>query len=395
MPHNLNQITHSCTGCSACFSICPKHAITMQADANGFLRPGIDADACIHCGLCEKACPVLHPAATNSPTTAFAAHALDTAVQQQSSSGGLFSLLAGEVVDAGGIVFGAAFKDASHVAHIGVKSREALSRLRGSKYVQSGLGQTFQQAKAALTAGQPVYFSGTPCQIAGLHAYLGQDYDHLIMQDVICHSAPSPRVWQDYLHTLEQQYGGKAVSVSFRDKRNGWEPYCIHITFDNGAEYIRPAANDPYQQGFIKGLYSRPSCYTCPFKGIARSSDITLADFWGVKEILPPAYHQSGTSLVLLHSEKGRDLFDEIGDEIHAMETDALTAIAFNQAAITATVMPQRHSYFAAHYGIMNFTELVDFCCRPSAGEKINAAWHRSIPYRAARKVYRMLASHE
>lgn len=380
----------SCTGCSSCRTVCPKNAISMVADTSGFLRPKIEQACCVDCKQCEKVCPVLHQPTVSTQTDAYAAYAKDTNLLNQSSSGAIFPLLAKYILAQGGIVFGAAFDENFRVKQIGIESAEELPRLCSSKYVQSEIGQTFREAKVALDVGRPVYFSGTPCQIAGLKSYLKQDYENLIMQDLICHSAPSPRVWENYRHSLEKNHGAKMTSFSFRHKENGWEGYYIRAEFENGSSLLQKASENPYQLGFIKGLYSRPSCYSCPFKGVEQCSDITLADFWGVKNILPEAYNQGGTSLVQLHSEKARKLFREISPELQSFPADANAALTFNQAAFIPAQKPKRYDCFQSHYGKINFSELVSYCCQLTAGERLSAFWKRSIPGRAVNKLLRI-----
>lgn len=380
-----------CTGCSACVSACPKGAISMVPDDGGFLRPQIDEGLCVDCKLCERACPVLHQPTGSAHTDAYGAYARDSSLLAGSSSGAIFPILAKHILRQGGIVFGAAFDENFTVKHIGIESEAELPGLCCSKYVQSEIGQTFREAKAMLDAGRPVYFSGTPCQIAGLKSYLKRDYENLITQDLVCHSAPSPRVWEDYKRSLEDACGGKMRDFSFRHKETGWEGYYIRAKFENGKTFLQDASENPYQRGFIKGLYSRPSCYSCPFKGIERCSDITLVDFWGVDNILPEAYHPNGTSLVLLHSEKGRKLFRESSSEIQSFPADANTALIFNQAALVPSKQPKRYAYFQSHYGEKNFSDLVSWCCQPTVGERLTESWHRSIPYRGFQRFYRIL----
>lgn len=208
-------------------------------------------------------------------------------------------------------------------------------RFGSSKYVQGRIpSDCYPQIKAALAAGRWVYFSGMPCQVAALKSYLGRDYETLITQDTACHSIPSPLVWEGYKAELEKQYGGKLTAFSFRKKANGWEAYHIRAAFDNGREFAQPAAESPYQRGFIKGLYSRSSCFVCKFKGIERCSDITLADYWGVKGIQPDAYNPQGTSLVLIHSEKGRSLLEGCKDQLQLQRQQPKTRLPLTQRCL-------------------------------------------------------------
>lgn len=380
-----------CTGCSACASFCTKEAIAMLPDDQGFLRPKVSTDCCIGCGLCKNICPVLNPPAVSADTKSFAAYALDKTLLENSSSGAIFPLLAKHVLSNGGIVFGAAFDKQFVVRHIGIETLDDLPKLCSSKYVQSEIGETYSEAKAALKAGRTVYFSGTPCQVAGLKSYLRREYENLITQDVVCHSTPSPQIWKNYKRLLEKTYNGKITSFSFRYKKNGWEGYYIRAVFDNGSEYLRKAAEDPYQQGFIKGLYSRPSCYSCRFKGIQRTSDITLADFWGVRNIMPEAYEPNGTSIVLLHSKKAENLFQKIAPEIRTFSAEANTLLTFNQAAYAPVKKPKRCKQFYKSYKKTEFGQLVEICCKETLLEKAAEVWHKSLLYRGICKICRMI----
>lgn len=302
---NVAQKIDACTGCGVCAAVCPSAAVKMQPDAHGFLRPVVDDAACTDCGLCTRKCPVSVLPQNSAHTDVLTGYAKDGALLPRSSSGAIFPVLAAEIIRRGGLVFGAAFDESFDVVHTVAESMEELSTLCSSKYVQDRIpSDCYAQVKAALAAGRWVYFSGMPCQVAALKSYLGRDYDTLITQDTACHSVPSPLVWEGYKAELEKQHGGKLTAFSFRNKANGWEAYHIHAAFDNGREFAQPAAENPYQRGFIKGLYSRSSCFVCKFKGIERCSDITLADYWGVKGIQPEAYNPQGTSLILLHSER-------------------------------------------------------------------------------------------
>ena len=266
---------------------------------------------------------------------------------------------------------------------------KGLGDSRSSKYVQSSIpADIYAQAKAALTAGRWVYFSGMPCQVAGLKNYLSREYETLITQDTACHSVPSPMIWKDYRSALETQNGSKLKSFSFRKKATGWENYHIHAAFENGREFLQLAAKNPYQRGFIKGLYSRGSCFDCKFKGIERCSDITLADYWGVKGIQPEAYHPQGTSLVLLHSEKGRALLERCKDRLQTCPA-AEGALTWNPAMLRPIQKPARYDEFWAGYEQKPFAELVSACCEPTKEEAAKERWNRSLLARVIRRLTR------
>ena len=216
---NISQISDICTGCGSCAAICPSAAIQMQPDEHGFLHPAVEAAACTDCGLCARKCPVSTPPQVSAHTEILTGYANDEALLPASSSGAIFPVLASEIIRRGGIVFGAAFDQNFDVAHTAAESAAELAALCSSKYVQSSIPSgIYAQVKAALTAGRWVYFSGMPCQVAGLKNYLGREYETLITQDTACHSVPSPMVWKNYRSALEMQNGSKLKSFSFRKK---------------------------------------------------------------------------------------------------------------------------------------------------------------------------------
>ena len=372
-----------------CLAVCPSSAIQMQPDAHGFLRPAVDAAVCTDCGLCVRKCPASTPPQTSEHTDVLTGYAKDRALLPLSSSGAIFPVLAAEIIRRGGVVFGAAFDEHFDVVHTAAESVAGLSALCSSKYVQGRIpSDCYPQIKAALTAGRWVYFGGLPCQAAALKSYLGRDYETLITQDTACHSVPSPLVWDGYKEELEKQYGGKLTAFSFRNKANGWEAYHICAAFENGREFVQPAAENPYQRGFIKGLYSRSSCFACKFKGVARCSDITLADYWGVKGIQPDAYNPQGTSLILIHSEKGRSLLASCRDWL-TLQPAAKDAFAFNSAVLTPVEKPARYDEFWAEYGQTPFNALVSACCEPTKEELMRERRSHSFLARVIRRLSR------
>lgn len=192
----------NCCGCNACVQKCPKQCISMREDDEGFLYPYVDKILCIDCGLCEKTCPVINSKEERKPLNVFAAKKPNDEVRMQSSSGGIFTLLAENVIDEGGVVFGAGFNERWEVVHSFAEKKEDLAKFRGSKYVQSKVGNSYKQAEAFLKQGRKVLYSGTPCQIAGLKQYLRKDYANLLAVDFICHGVPSPGVFRTYLRAI-------------------------------------------------------------------------------------------------------------------------------------------------------------------------------------------------
>lgn len=329
-----------CTGCTACASACPKNCISMEGDENGFLYPVVDEGACVHCGLCEESCPLLspRPKSMNLPR-AYAAYSKDEGVRLQSSSGGVFTELAKAVLSQGGIVYGAAYDESFRVVHRGIENERDLAALRGAKYAQSDLGDTFLQVKNRLKTGQIVLFSGTPCQVAGLRAFLREDYVNLIAIDFVCHSVPSPLAWTTYLHSL-----GEVKTVNLRAKDTGWSRYgyCHKVVTEQGTRLI-PNGESPYMKLFVEGCISREACEACPFKGYSRCSDLTLGDFWGIWNVDPEMDDNKGTSVVLCQSERGADLLRKVGNRLIWKAVTLEDASRENRAMVQAfSAHPQR-----------------------------------------------------
>ena len=328
---------HNCCGCEACVQICPKHCITFDEDSEGFRYPSVNPTVCIECGLCEIVCPVRHQPDEKDPLTTYAAKNRNEEELLHSSSGGIFILLAKEVLRQGGVVFGAKFNEKWEVIHDYAETEEDVKFFMGSKYVQSRIGNTFNKCLFFLKQGRKVLFSGTPCQIAGLKRYLRKEYDNLLTVDVICHGVPSPKVWRKYIKEINENalqgentdsspiisslskrvtrlQGNdlKITGITFRDKRLGWEKYSFTLNLTETSidgkkkdvEFSQVFTENPYMKLFLNNLTLRPSCYKCPAKGGKSQSDITIADFWGVKKSHPELHDSRGVGLLLINSEK-------------------------------------------------------------------------------------------
>lgn len=355
-----------CSGCYSCENACPQNCITMVSDNEGFWYPQVDEQKCVNCGLCEKSCPIMNKTIDGDIVpSVFAVINKDENVRLESSSGGIFTLLAERIINNGGVVFGAAFaKDFKSVEHIVVDKIEDLYKLRGSKYLQSKIGDAYKLVKQYLKDGKCVYFSGTPCQISGLYSYLGKNYDNLITQDLICHGVPSPLVWEKYVNYCEKKAASKTRRTFFRHKKYGWKKFSLQFVFEDGGKYSQTIYDDLYMRGFLTDLYLRPSCYNCSFKSIERLADITLADFWGVEKISAHMDDDKGTSLVFLHSIKGKTLFDKISDKIIFDSTDLDFAVRANSAMIKSAKPHRNRDKFFKNLQTFEIDRLIDLCLK-------------------------------
>lgn len=340
------QKKSDCCGCEACVQKCSKHCIRMTLDEEGYYYPEIDTSVCVDCGLCEKVCPIINLSSLKEVTTPIASLAVknsDDEVRMTSSSGGVFISLASTVVEHGGVVFGAVFDYDFKVIHTSAKTCEELRPMKGSKYVQSIIGNCFSEAETLLKAGKTVLFTGTPCQIAGLHTYLRKDYDNLITVDIVCHGVPGPALWKRYLNDLR---GGIPIThVSFREKKGySWSQYGLRILSDYNVLYNDYARKNPYMRAFLSNNALRPSCYSCLHKRRS-GADITLGDFWGIGKVLPDFADEIGISMVSVNTEKGDKLFKEIKDcEARAVQTSDF--MDGNKSFFQATPKPLSRKHF-------------------------------------------------
>jgi coenzyme F420-reducing hydrogenase beta subunit len=348
-----------CCGCSACYSACPNGCITMSEDGEGFFYPHIVADQCTDCGLCVNVCPFVNPRLGIHPRGVYAAKNKNEATRVASSSGGVFSLFADSVLESDGVVFGAAFDANFEIVHIGVSSKVDLHLLRGSKYVQSRIGNSYREAKQHLQNGRIVLFTGTPCQVAGLKGFLKTDYDNLICIDIVCHGVPSLRVFKKYLFDLQQSHGGKVSQISFRNKSLGWKLYSVAVCFDNNTEYRCSWRSDNFMTAFLSNLSIRPSCTACKTKGLSSGSDITMADYWGVGSRFPHFDDDMGASLVLINSSKGQALFNRLSDHMDSMVSDLEHATEYNPYLMISVKAHYHRDKFFSKLECTDFARLV------------------------------------
>jgi len=349
---------NKCCGCGACSQICPKQCIEMKPDTEGFLYPVVNKGNCINCGLCEKRCPILNT--KNEKTEqqdAFVAFHRDEQIRLSSSSGGVFSALAENIIRHGGIVFGAAFDEDFLVHHVGVERLEELEKLRGSKYLQSRTESVYLAAKAALEEGRPVLYSGTGCQIAGLKSFLGKDYPNLLTVDIICHGVPTPKLWRRYLTELEKKHGAPVKQVCFRQKDTGWRNYSLNLALRNDIVYKRVFRDDPFMQFFLKNICIRPSCSTCKFKPVYSKADLTLGDCWGIEEYRPTLDDDKGISVIIAHTSRGKAALDQAEEQLVCYKAD-LQRVWQSMMMDSSKPHPHRKKFFSLLDSDCTFEEL-------------------------------------
>ena len=312
-----------CCGCTACYSACPKNAIRMVRDNEGFLYPEVDREKCVNCGMCKKVCPILNKAKLNEfKPKAYLFQNSNEEIRKDSTSGGIFTAIGEFVIKNNGIVYGATFDDNFVVNHIGVESTYELCKFRKSKYVQSNQNNCFKEIKQYLDNGKLVCYSGTPCQVGGLRTYLRKDYENLILVDIMCHSVPSPLVFEKYKgYILKKMNANKILNINFRDKNKyGYKYSMMTVETDNGI-YSQGIDTDPYLRAFFSDVSVRPSCYNCHFKTMKRVSDLTIWDCFNINEIDKSFDDDKGTTRVLVQSEKGEKLLENL-DDVRLKELD-------------------------------------------------------------------------
>lgn len=347
----VDIIKENCCGCSACVNACPKNCLQMKYDMEGFSYPTVNRDLCINCGLCEDVCPIHNSRITNKETDiCYAAKAKDIEKRINSSSGGVFQFLAEYIIHIGGVVFAPVFDENFVLRHCLINDQLQLLSAIGSKYVQSDIGSVYKTIEKLLKNDKCVYFAGTPCQVVGLKRYLREDYLKLYTQDIICHGVPSPLIWEKYINYYNRRKK-KLIRVNFRDKSKGWRRYSLSLFFNDGRQTRISSIKDPYLKVYMKNISIRPSCYNCKYKGDLLESDITLGDFWGIEKMCPSLDDDRGTSLVMIHSNKGELLFSNIRNNFDYLVVDKNQAIQFNPSAIKQTNASElRTSFFEDVY---------------------------------------------
>jgi coenzyme F420-reducing hydrogenase beta subunit len=332
-----------CTGCTACMNNCPKGAISFKEAKDGFKYPVIDQDKCIDCGLCQRTCPVLNTTENESINKCYVGYNKESKERLNASSGSIFSLVANYVLDNKGIVVGAAFDEDNHLKHIAVEKKKDLDPLRKSKYLQSDLDNIFKYIKEQLKT-RKVLFVGTPCQVAGIKAFIKKS-DNLVTIDLFCHGAPSPKLFAKYVKELEEKNNDKLINYDFRDNSTGWDSYSNKATFKN-KEIKTDRVKNEYMKLFLSDIALRESCYNCNFKLGNKYSDITLGDFWGIKNHYPEMYNKEGVSAIIINTELGNEIFNSIKDNIEYKDCDIDKIVSGNPSVVKSSRRPNKRDEF-------------------------------------------------
>lgn len=337
-----------CCGCTACANICPKNAITMKEDIEGFLYPTADKEKCINCDLCKKVCPILNKKTQNENLKeAYVIRVKDENVLQTSTSGGFFTPLATEVLNKNGIIIGVGYGEDWKVEHLIVtkENENILGQLRGSKYVQSYLGNIFSKIKNWLNENETVLFSGTPCQVYGLLNFLGKDYKNLITIDFVCHGVPSPKLWKKYVNYQEEKHKSKIKKVYFRNKTYGYHSGTMKIVFANNKEYYGSARVDYMLKSFFSEISSRPSCYKCKFKDKNHISDFTIFDCWSASELVKDLNDDDdkGYTNLFVNTKKGEEILNNLKSEYVMYPVDIDKAIKLDGPMVEKSAVPHKN----------------------------------------------------
>lgn len=336
-----------CTGCGVCSIVCPVNAIVLKEDQEGFEYPYINIDKCIECGKCKKVCHMHQDLKRKENAEYYAGYLKQSELLEAVSSGGAAWALTLEVLNCGGIVYGAVQEGTDIVRHMRAQTVEEAQKFRRSKYLPSVLGNCYEEVKHDLEMDKKVLFTGTACQIAGLYAYLKTDYANLYTCDVICHGIPSMKVFRKYKEETEKKYKAEIENIVFRDKTYGWDRNHYKIRFTDGRTIYESSRTQLFHSGYLQGIFYRPSCGNCKYASLYRTSDVTLADFWKYEGKLKEKNENKGISLIICNSKKGKQLFEQ-ASRVMSIEKSSKEEACRSCRHLTKTPVEnkKRHKFF-------------------------------------------------
>lgn len=391
-----------CCGCAACADVCPKGAIVMIEDEYGFRYSSIDNDLCINCGACANVCP-LKKFSFSIPKAAYVATNKNKEQLLKSASGGVFSALATRAIEEGWIVYGAAYELVDKniiVSHQRVTSKSDLIKLQGSKYVQSKTDDVFSKVKNDLKNGHSVLFSGTPCQVSAIKNFVGSLSVKLFTIDIICHGVPSIKMLNNYFEMLGKKHGGFVSEFVFRDKTKGWGmTAAAQITKHDGKQkqILVPGNNSSYFNSFLKSETYRESCYSCKFASKERVGDLTIGDYWGIKEAHPEIFNkdgffeEQGISCILVNSEKGEYLVKSYGDSLNMKLSTFEKVAKENHQLSNPSVKPSNRDDVLHTYLTEGF-DVLEKCNKLNEGKKYYVNYIKAkLPIKLKKILKRMI----
>lgn len=345
-----------CSGCTACMNICPKDAIKMSYDEEGFLYPTIDKEKCIDCGACYKICPNIIKDEKNTIMEAYGAKHKNEKERITSRSGGVFVALSDYILNQNGVVYGAELKEDFTVAHNRATNKEQRDKFKGSKYIQSKMGELIKSVQQDLKNNKKVLFSGTPCQVAAINSCIKDNLrNNLYTCDLICHGVPSELIFKEFLKYIEDRQNKKIKNFIFRDKRFGWESHYETFIFEDDTELT----TQYFRNLFYGHHILRPSCYNCNYANIHRPADITIADFWGIDKVNPKFLDKNGVSLVIINNQKGREIFSEIKNDINTIDCSLEDCIKYTYTLNKPTPITENREEFWEEYQNKEFDYII------------------------------------
>ncbi len=354
---NLYEKKEACCGCSACADICPAGAVRMVSDEEGFRYPRVDEEKCVDCKQCTQVCPIKGAEQGKPENLYFGVQAKDDALRHGSSSGGMFPILAEYVFRRRGVVCGAAFNEDMEAVHREAWNAEELEALKKTKYVQSNPEGIYRSIRTHLKEDRWVLFCGTPCQAHALRLFLKEPYPRLIVAALVCYGAPSPGIWASYVKYLERKSGGKMTQFYFRDKRNKDNGHtCSYVA--GGREQAHSLYGDVYCRMYFADYIIRPSCHACRYCTVDRDSDFTIGDFWGIEKVRPDLEDGMGTSVVILHTKKAREIWEQVKDGLYWFACEEEAAL---QPRLKSPTKPARgrrrfmHFYRTLPFSVFRF----------------------------------------